>query len=110
MIKRRLSKLLSRAVDALLLLAACVGFSAVILFFISPSNLWWREFCLTLRVRPIQTALESHRQRHGVYPESLETAAIPHSGEIHYQRDADGSYTLWFGMRLGEPVTLRPGR
>lgn len=107
---RQPSKLLSRAVDILLLVAAGGVSLAIIPVLVPASGQWWREYSLTRRISPIQSALENHRQRHGAYPESLEAAAIPDPGEIHYQRDPDGAYTLWFGMGLGESVTFRPGR
>jgi len=74
----------------------------------APSLAWrWREYRLTQHVEPIQAALESYRQQHGMYPESLSAASIPEHEEIFYQHEADGTYILWFGMQLGESVTFR---
>lgn len=68
----------------------------------------WRESRLTQQVEPIQAAVESYRQQHGIYPESLSAASIPEPEEIFYQRQPDGTYILWFGMELGESVTFGP--
>ncbi len=75
----------------------------------TPFLAWrWREYRLTQQVETIQAALESYRQQHGMYPESLTVASIPEHEEIFYQHEPDGTYTLWFGMQLGESVTFRP--
>jgi hypothetical protein len=66
-----------------------------------------RKHRLISRAQPIPPLLESYRQEHGRYPESLASAGISEPEEIYYQHEADGSYVLWFGMELGESVVFR---
>ena len=87
-----------------LLMVVALLFVAVL---VAPSVAWrWREYSLTRQAKLIQSALESYRQQHGSYPESLSTASILETEEIYYQHQPDGTYIIWFGMELGESVTF----
>ena len=77
--------------------------SIILLVWLVPS--WHRQQLIRQSV-PVQQALEKYRQQHGSYPESLSAAKISGPEAVYYQRQSDGSYILWFGLRLGESMTF----
>ena len=87
-------------------MALVVGLFVTILVSLPSLHRHWREYSLTREVKRLQIALERYHLQHRTYPESFSAAAIQEPEEIYYQREADGSYTLWFGMGLGESVTF----
>ena len=68
----------------------------------------WREYQLMRQSEPIQASLESYRQQHGQYPDSLAQVGITEriEGPLYYRRESQSSYLLWFGTRLGESLTF----
>ena len=78
-------------------------FVSILVVFATPS---WRHHQLIRKSEPVQVALESYRQQHGVYPESLSAAKIAEPEQIYYRLKPDGSYILWFGLQLGESITF----
>ena len=83
--------------------AVVLVFVAILVVFATPG---WRHHQLIRRSQPVLVALESYRQQHGAYPESLSAAKIQEPEELYYRREADGSYILWFGLQLGESMTF----
>ena len=64
----------------------------------------WRERGLKKQSEPIQAALETYRQQHGRYPDSLSQAGLEETeeGPLYYDRKSETAYILWYGLTLGE--------
>jgi hypothetical protein len=75
------------------------------------SSDWRREQGLMQTARPIQAELEMYRQRYQQYPNSLVQIGVveQEEGPIHYQRQSEDRYILWFGSHLGESKTFHSG-
>lgn len=57
--------------------------------------------------REVEAKIEEFRNRNGKLPNSLSEVGITEteSGPIHYEKESDSKYILWFGKELGESVT-----
>lgn len=86
------------------IIAAAVTLSAMI--FLALMLPRWREHQLIRQSLPIQASLESDRQQHGYYPDSLERIGMVErlEGPIHYERESESTYRLWFGTTFGESL------
>jgi hypothetical protein len=85
----------------LILITVALG---VIAFLLVPD----RAHRLMRQAEPIQASLESYRQQHGHYPDSISQIGLVEreEGPLYYQRESESSYILWFGTTLGESVTF----
>lgn len=84
-----------------ILIAVALG---IIAFLLVPD----REHRLMRQAEPIQVSLESYRQQHGYYPDSLSQIGLVEreEGPLYYHRESESSYILWFGTALGESMTF----
>ena len=91
--------------QAALLVSALLVAATIIAILVKPR---WQEHKLMRESEPIQASLESYRQTHGQYPESLTQIGISGKleGPIFYRQESRASYLLWFGTSLGESRTF----
>lgn len=92
---------LLKGIRLVLIVLASLAVVVVILFSFRGE---WRERGLKKQSEPIQAALETYRQQHGRYPDSMSQVGFAETeeGPLHYDRKSETAYILWYGLTLGE--------
>lgn len=69
---------------------------------------WRREQRQALAMSPIQAQLEAYHREYRQYPATLSQIGIADEEDdyIHYQREAEDDYSLWFGAYVSQSKTL----